>query len=232
MKKFYNYIVLMLLLAIGIFYGCSKSADMQTPPSGGMYTANAVSEESENIFYISLFANGERIGDGNYVQLNPGLEHYIEFIIEGIETDYVTFQSEQQESVYLKQLYVVSMLIQKGAYQGATKMIENVLLKFAKNIDEPLNAFVELELAITLQILEDPTAGYYFDETITWEYLANLSPGSFPIACPYLCISLTPPPSGEPWSCPCPNRIYSCYTCCAIDPECLYNVKYGLCDKY
>jgi len=32
MKKFYKYMVLMLLLAIGIFYGCSKSADLQTTP--------------------------------------------------------------------------------------------------------------------------------------------------------------------------------------------------------
>jgi hypothetical protein len=132
-KKNISIIAIVLIAIIGLVYvGCSKTTDMQTTPNNN----NIKLLNSENvglnpdfcgnytfrILEVSEFPEEEL---ENLVVLNPGIEDFAITIANGINEDYIQFDSDNHKKAFLNKVYALINMLEVKNYNGALKKIEN-----------------------------------------------------------------------------------------------------------
>ena len=155
MKKFYKYMVLMLLLAVGFFYGCSKNADIQTTPTelSTKYNANYLDIKSDN--------SGENNGKEELLAMKFAETERLNILkgtIDAIKNDIFQAISPQKKKVLINKLETVALMYHTNNYQGAIKKLECDILPKIKNAFFDENEGIALKKMLGFQkvLLKNP----------------------------------------------------------------------------
>jgi hypothetical protein len=152
----------MLLLAIGFFYGCSKSADMQTTPENVLNKSIL----SEN---VTANANEYKYIINEYREINPRLYiaekvYFLKLLYASAESGRLIFTNDNYLTAFKNKIKVVYKMVKESKSKSAIQKIKKDLIdKMDKWIYEDHRHSVGLALEGTVFMLTTNYDKYYLN---------------------------------------------------------------------
>jgi hypothetical protein len=179
MKRIFLILVVITFISL---VGCEKETQTPFEPATGQAGEFSIASNSnEEVQYIAIYSvDGELqpYDEKEFIPLNPGREHFLTFIQEGIIDGDVTFDTDNYKNAYLNKLDAAIKMVVKGNYNGAIHKIENDLKKKAEewitgSYPEAVVSFLDIQV----YLLENPDVEFDIESALTWTTLSSLVPG-------------------------------------------------------
>ena len=171
MKKL---LIFSFIFAMVMLWGCEKESTITPyePITGSAGKFSVMSNSTEEEQYIAIYSiDGELLPyeDKEFIPLNPGIEHFLTFIVDGIIEGYVTFDTDNHKNAYLNKLDATIKMVTKGNYKGSIMKIEKDLKKKSEEwITGSYPEIVVSLLDIQVYLLENSDVEFNVESSLSW----------------------------------------------------------------